>query len=135
MSPEELERLSKLMKRLRGVGSGNEESVRGICNRIKPSDPSIKPINYNSWNSWENRESTPRFENFRQIASLSGWTLDQLDEYLRTGNENPLPVTPEAVMTKIFALPIEERAAIAQAILGGNAKDLKCLGKNQKEIE
>ena len=69
MNPEELKRLAALLKRIRGVGTPQEKSVRGICH-------GIEGINYNSWQSWENGESTPRLEAFRQLARMAGWTLD-----------------------------------------------------------
>jgi hypothetical protein len=104
MKTEERQRLSALLKELRG-----DASIRSFCGN--------RGIHYSAWRQWETCESVPGYENLEKVATLRGWTMDQLLAYLRTGDENENPFDIEIVVAYIKGLPDSERMSLIKRLL------------------
>ena len=105
MKTEERARLSRLLKDIRG-----EESIRSFCG-------GDREIHYAAWRQWEACESVPGYENLEKVATLKGWSMDQLLAYLRTGDEKQSPLDVEAFVAYIKGLPDTERMGLIKRLL------------------
>jgi hypothetical protein len=104
MTNEEAERLKALLTELRG-----KMSIRKFCSSI--------PIRYSAWRNWEAMESVPTLESMQLIADLKGWTLSELQSYLRTGDANNEPYSVDALLTYAKKLSFEQRVELARRLL------------------
>lgn len=100
----EVNRLSSLTKELRG-----EKSVRAFCLEVG--------IHRAAWQTWEAGESIPQIENLQKIASLKGWSLEELISYLNTGDIKKPAYTIDEILVYTRTLPFEQRADLARRLL------------------
>ena len=105
MKVEERQRLSALLKELRG-----DTSIRAFCS-------GNRDIHYSAWRQWEACDSVPGYENLEKVATLRGWTMDQLLAYLRTGDETENPLDIEAIVAYIKGMPDSERMSLIKRLL------------------
>jgi hypothetical protein len=104
MDIRERERFSALLKEMRG-----DISIRSFC--------ASRDIHYAAWRQWEACESVPGYENLVKVASLKGWSMDQLLAYLRTGDETESPLDVEAFVAYIKELPDSKRLELVKRLL------------------
>jgi hypothetical protein len=104
MTNEEAQRLKALLTGLRG-----KMSIRKFCSSI--------PIKYSSWRTWEAMESVPTLENLQLIAKLKGWSLGELESYLKTGDLENNPYSIDALLGYAKNLTFEERVELARRLL------------------
>jgi len=95
--------LATLLKKLRG-----ERSLREFADMIGATHVSLR--------LWESGKGEPRMRVLSKIASLKGWTLDELMVYLEG---EPLPKEPRIpqLLAEVRSLPFEEAVQVAQVAL------------------
>lgn len=104
MNVEERKRFSALLGELRG-----DRSMRSFCSEVG--------IHYAAWRQWEACESVPGYENLEKVATLKGWSMDQMLAYLRTGDENENPLDIEAFVAFVQGMPSEKRMSLVKRLL------------------
>jgi hypothetical protein len=107
MNDEQRERLVTLLRDLRG-----HNSIRGYCRQIG--------FHYAAWRGWEKKECVPTSENFAKLAMLAGVTVDQLLNYLNTGEFSETPdssYTAPLVIEWVKKMPDPERIELVRQLI------------------
>lgn len=91
--------LATLLKELR-----SERSLREFAEMIGATHVSLR--------LWESGKGEPRMRVLRSIASLKGWTLDELMVYLE-GSALPKPPRIPQLLAEVRSLPLEAVAKVA----------------------
>jgi len=93
------ERLASFLAELQGEGS---QSM--LARRLKVSRSSV--------NGWLSGTGWPDSENLKKLASLKGWSVDDLQNYLDTG-EPPTDDPLQLLVKKVRSLPLKDVAHLA----------------------
>jgi transcriptional regulator with XRE-family HTH domain len=103
MTQESKERLSALIKRLRGALTQKE-----FAKRLGVTTGAIQ--------AWENAEVTPGGNNLLRIAREAGYTLEDLMIYLEGENPALEPGEIEHLIRRIYTMPPKQLARIGRVV-------------------
>lgn len=107
MEPQQRENLVVLLRELRG-----HNSIRGYCRQIG--------FHYAAWRGWEKKECVPTAENLAKIATLAGVSVDQLLNYLDTGEFGDRSVcsyTVPLIVEWVKKMPDPDRVELVRQLI------------------
>jgi transcriptional regulator with XRE-family HTH domain len=101
MKTESKTKLSELVKKARG-----KETLTSFGKKLN--------VSYTAVLYWENGTSMPDRENLEKIAKISGYTLEELIEYLEGKKSEPSQI--DTIIRQIKDMPPKQLALVTSAV-------------------